>query len=309
MTNNKSSKIIDGKAIADNIKNEIAQQVKEIKQKFSITPTLAVILVGSDPASEVYVGNKEKSAHFVGMNSMQFKFSDDINEIDLIKKINELNSDNNVHGILVQLPLPKHIDSKNVIKAIDSIKDVDGFNIINVGKLSVGELEGEDSAIIPCTPLGCLHLIKDAISKSSTYNTLVGLKALVIGTSNIVGRPMARLLMLEGCTVTIANRSTRDLKAESLLADIVISATGVPNLIDASMIKKDAIIIDVGINRINVDGNKTKIVGDVNFESAITIASSITPVPGGVGPMTITYLLKNTLKCCLKIINKSTKIN
>jgi methylenetetrahydrofolate dehydrogenase (NADP+)/methenyltetrahydrofolate cyclohydrolase len=309
MTDNKSAKIIDGKAIANNIKNEIAQQVKEIKQKFSITPTLAVILVGSDPASEVYVGNKEKSAHFVGMNSMQFKFSDDINEIDLIKKINELNSDNNVHGILVQLPLPKHIDSKNVIKAIDSIKDVDGFNIINVGKLSVGELEGKDSAIIPCTPLGCLHLIKDAISKSSTYSSLVGLKALVIGASNIVGRPMARLLMLEGCTVTIANRSTKDLKSECLLADIVVSATGVPNLINASMIKKDAIIIDVGINRINIGKNKTKIVGDVNFESAITVASSITPVPGGVGPMTIAYLLKNTLKCCLKIINKSLKIN
>ena len=309
MTDNKSAKIIDGKNIANNIKNEIAQQVKEIKQKFSITPTLAVILVGSDPASEVYVGNKEKSAHFVGMNSMQFKFSDDINEIDLIKKINELNSDNNVHGILVQLPLPKHIDSKNVIKAIDSIKDVDGFNIINVGKLSVGELEGEDSAIIPCTPLGCLHLIKDAISKSSTYSSLVGLKALVIGASNIVGRPMARLLMLEGCTVTIANRSTKDLKSECLLADIVVSATGVPNLIDASMIKKDAIIIDVGINRINIGENKTKIVGDVNFESAITVVSSITPVPGGVGPMTIAYLLKNTLKCCLKIINKSLKIN
>ncbi|MCE2687538.1 MAG: bifunctional methylenetetrahydrofolate dehydrogenase/methenyltetrahydrofolate cyclohydrolase [Rickettsiales bacterium] len=309
MTDNKSAKIIDGKAIANNIKNEIAQQVKEIKQKFSITPTLAVILVGSDPASEVYVGNKEKSAHFVGMNSMQFKFSDDINEIDLIKKINELNSDNNVHGILVQLPLPKHIDSKNVIKAIDSIKDVDGFNIINVGKLSVGELEGKDSAIIPCTPLGCLHLIKDAISKSSTYSSLVGLKALVIGASNIVGRPMARLLMLEGCTVTIANRSTKDLKSECLLADIVVSATGVPNLINASMIKKDAIIIDVGINRINIGENKTKIVGDVNFESAITVASSITPVPGGVGPMTIAYLLKNTLKCCLKIINKSLKIN
>ena len=294
-----TAKIINGKEIALEMRQEIAKEVKKLKKKFHITPTLAVILVGSDPASEVYVGNKEKAAHSVEMNSMQFKMAQDTTEDDLIAKIKELNEDSGVHGILVQLPLPKHIDSKKVIHAIDYNKDVDGFNILNVGKLSSGDIGGDDGALIPCTPLGCLHLLKSAAGKD-----LSGLKTLVIGSSNIVGRPLARLLMNESCTVTIANRSTKDLKAECLNSDVIISAAGVPNLIMADMVKKDAIIIDVGINRIEIAAGKTKLVGDVDFENVKEVAAAITPVPGGVGPMTIAYLLKNTLNCYLKQITK-----
>ncbi len=210
----------------------------------------------------------------------------------------ELNEDKKIHGILVQLPLPAHIDAKKVIRAIDPRKDVDGFNIVNVGKLSVGEVEGIDKAIVPCTPLGCVHLLKSVKGKN-----LAGLKTLVIGTSNIVGRPLARLLMVEGCTVTIANRSTRDLKAECLQADVIFSATGVANLVRGDMVKSGAIVIDVGINRVTTDDGKTKLVGDVDFDAVKKVASAITPVPGGVGPMTIAYLLKNTLESCLKLNN------
>lgn len=292
-----SAKIIDGKKISQDLRNDIAKKVEEIKNKHTIIPGLAVILVGNDPASQVYVSNKEKAAHQVGMNSFQFKMAADIAEEKLIAKIDELNQDPNIHGILVQLPLPKTIDTQKVIRAIDPRKDVDGFNIINVGKLSIGQIEGEEKAIIPCTPLGCLHLIKKTLG-----NDLKGLKSLVIGTSNIVGRPMARLLMLEGCTNTTANRSTKDLKAECLQADIIVSATGVAGLIKADMVKKGATIIDVGINRIETKDNKTRLVGDVDFENVKEIAGAITPVPGGVGPMTISYLLHNTIDCCLKLI-------
>lgn len=295
-----TSKIIDGKEIAAKMKLEIAAQVEDIKKKFRITPCLAVILVGNDPASEVYVSNKEKAAHLVGMNSIQFKMAADISEADLITKITELNNDKKVHGILVQLPLPQQIDSKKVLHAIDFKKDVDGFHITNVGKLSVGEVTGLEKAMVPCTPLGCLHLLKTV--KGSN---LAGLKTLVIGTSNIVGRPLARLLMLESCTVTIANRSTKDLKAECLQADVIISAAGVPGLIKADMVKKDAVVIDVGINRVSTPDGKTRLVGDVDFESVKEVASAITPVPGGVGPMTIAYLLKNTLDCCLRSCSQS----
>lgn len=288
--------IIDGKEIAAAMKREIASHVAEIKKKHHVTPTLAVILVGNDPASEVYVSNKEKAAHAVGMNSIQFKMAADISEADLIAKIEELNSDKKVHGILVQLPLPKHIDSKHVIRAINYRKDVDGFHVTNVGKLSVGEIEGIEKAMIPCTPLGCLHLLK-----SVKGNDLSGLKTLIIGSSNIVGRPLARLLMLAGCTITVANRSTRDLKAECLQADVIISAAGTPGLILADMVKKGAVVIDVGINRVATLDGKSKLVGDVDFENVRKIASAITPVPGGVGPMTIAYLLQNTLDCCLKL--------
>ncbi len=293
-----TAQIINGKEIAAAMKLEIATQIDEIKKKFHVTPTLAVILVGNDPASEIYVGNKEKAAHVVGMNSIQFKLAADISESELISKIKDLNEDKKIHGILVQLPLPKHINPRNVIHAIDYRKDVDGFNVINVGKLSVGDVEGEDKASVPCTPLGCVHLLKTVKG-----NDLAGLKTLVIGSSNIVGRPLARLLMLESCTVTIANRSTKDLKAECLQADVIISAAGVPNLITADMVKKGVVVIDVGINRITLADGKTKLIGDVDFEGVKTVASAITPVPGGVGPMTIAYLLKNTLDCCLKIIN------
>ena len=295
-----TAKIIDGKKVASELKLEIAGEVEEIKKKHKIIPTLAVILVGNDPASEVYVSNKEKAAHLVGMNSIQYKLAANTSEDDLIAKIKELNEDKKVHGILVQLPLPKHIDAKKVIWAIDYKKDVDGFNVINVGKLSVGDVEGDDAAIIPCTPLGCVHLLK-----SIAGSNLAGLKTLVIGTSNIVGRPLARLLMLENCTVTIANRSTKNLKAECLQADVIISATGVAGLIKEDMIKKDAIIIDVGINRIDLGNGKSKLVGDVEFESVKEVASAITPVPGGVGPMTIAYLLKNTLNVCRRSIKNS----
>ena len=295
-----TAQIINGKEISMTLRKEISIQVDEIKKKFKTTPTLAVILVGNDPASEVYVSNKEKSAHAVGMNSIQFKMANDISEADLINKIDELNLDNKVHGILVQLPLPKHIDAKKVIHKIDYNKDVDGFNVINVGKLSIGEVDGSERAMIPCTPSACLYLLKQSIG-----NNLAGLKALVIGTSNIVGRPLTRLLMLEGCTVTVANRNTKDLKNECLQSDIIISATGVVNLIRGDMVKKGAVIIDVGINRITDSTGKHKIVGDVNFDEVKKVASAITPVPGGVGPMTITFLLQNTLDCCLRLISKN----
>jgi len=292
-----TEKIINGKEISEKLKLEIAKKVDEIKKEFKVTPTLAVILVGNDPASEVYVSNKEKSAHNVGMNSIQFKMSADISEAELIAKIEELNNDKKVHGILVQLPLPKHIDAKKVIHNINYKKDVDGFHVINVGKLSIGEIDGIDKAMIPCTPLGCIHLLK-----SVKGNNLAGLKTLVIGTSNIVGRPLTRLLMLESCTVTVANRSTKDLKAECLQADVIFSGAGVVNLITKDMVKNNAIVIDIGINRIATENGKHKITGDVDFENVKTIASAITPVPGGVGPMTIAYLLQNTLDCCLKQI-------
>ncbi|MFZ9470318.1 MAG: bifunctional 5,10-methylenetetrahydrofolate dehydrogenase/5,10-methenyltetrahydrofolate cyclohydrolase [Rickettsiales bacterium] len=292
-----TDKIINGKEISEKLKLEIAKKVNEIKKEFKVTPTLAVILVGNDPASEVYVSNKEKSAHNVGMNSIQFKMSADISEAELIAKIEELNNDKKVHGILVQLPLPKHIDAKKVIHNINYKKDVDGFHVINVGKLSIGEIDGIDKAMIPCTPLGCIHLLK-----SVKGNNLAGLKTLVIGSSNIVGRPLARLLMLESCTVTIANRSTKDLKAECLQADVIFSGAGVINLITKDMVKENSIIIDIGINRVATENGKHKITGDVDFENVKTVASAITPVPGGVGPMTIAYLLQNTLDCCLKQI-------
>ncbi len=282
-------KIIDGKAIASQLRVEIAQEVQKIKNQHNIIPSLAVILVGSDPASEVYVSNKEKAAHSVGMNSVQYKLAAETSEKELITKIHELNNDKNIHGILVQLPLPKHINQRLVIATIDPRKDVDGFHIINAGKLAVGEI---DDALIPCTPLGSLHLIKSAIG-----NNLAGLKALVVGSSNIVGAPLARLLMLEKCTVIVANSSTKNLKEHALQSDIVIVATGVKNLLKADMVKPGAVIIDVGINRVDLGNGKSKLVGDVDFDAIKEIASAITPVPGGVGPMTIAYLLKNTLTC------------
>lgn len=295
-----TAQIINGREIADSIKAEIANQVSKIKKEHHVTPSLAVILVGNDPASEVYVSNKERAAHLVGMNSLQYKLAADISEEALISQIEELNNDRKIHGILVQLPLPKHIDTKKVIRTIDPRKDVDGFHVINVGKLSVGEVEGHEKAVVPCTPLGCVYLVKSVLG----YD-LSGLKAVIVGASNIVGRPLARLLMLERCTVTIANSSTKDLKAECLQADILISAAGVPNLITADMVRKDAVVIDVGINRINLKDGKTKLVGDVDFENVKNVVKAITPVPGGVGPMTITYLLRNTLDCCLRLIEDS----
>ncbi len=298
--------IINGKEIAAQLRQEIAVEVSKIRSQTGHVPGLAVILLGNDPASEVYVANKERAAHAVGMNSLQYRLDANTSEEELIAKIRELNADRAVHGILVQLPLPKHIDTKKVIHEIDYRKDVDGFNIINVGKLSVGDITGDNPAIVPCTPLGSLHLIK------TVAPSLAGMKALVIGSSNIVGKPLSRLLMLENCTVTVANSSTRDLKAECLQADIIVSAAGVPNLVKSDMVKKDAIVIDVGINRVNIYGQKPKagenlpthLVGDIDFASVKEIAKAITPVPGGVGPMTIAYLLRNTLNC-YSLLNKN----
>ncbi len=290
-----TAKIINGKEVAESIKSDIVENVKEMKEKFNMTPGLAVVLVGHDPASEVYVANKRKAALAVGMNSFEFKLAADVSEQDLIKKIAELNHDKKVHGILVQLPLPAHLNSQKVIEAIDYHKDVDGFHVVNVGKLSINDA----SAVVPCTPLGCLHLLKMVKG-----DNLAGLKAVVIGSSNIVGKPMAKLLINEKCTVTIANSKTRDLRAECLQADIIISATGVAGLVKSDMVKKGAIVIDVGINRVATSDGKTKLVGDVDFENVKEVASAITPVPGGVGPMTIAYLLKNTLNCFLKIYDR-----
>ena len=290
--------IINGSEIAKQMRLQIALQVEEIKKQFRITPTLAVILVGNNPASEVYVSNKEKSAHAVGMNSIQFKMASDISESELVNKIIELNENKNVHGILVQLPLPKHINQANIISTINPLKDVDGFHIVNVGKLSIGNIEGQEKAIVPCTPLGCMHLIKKIYG-----NNLAGLKTLVIGSSNIVGRPLARLLMLAGCTVTIANRQTLNLKAECLQADVIFSATGVHNLIKADMVHQNSIVIDIGIVRVADAFGKTKIVGDVDFDNVKNVVKAISPVPGGVGPMTISYLLQNTIDCCLQQIS------
>ena len=291
-----TAKIIDGKKSAQKLREEITLQVAKLKKEQNITPGLAVILVGDDPASSVYVANKKKATIAAGMNSYEFKLPTKTSQEELIAKINELNANKDIHGILVQLPLPKHIDSNKVIRAINSKKDVDGFNVINAGKLAIGEVSGDNKAIVPCTPLGCLHLIKETIGSN-----LKGKKALVIGSSNIVGKPLARLLGTEKCTVTIANSSTIDLKAECLQADILISATGVPGLIKEDMVKNGAIVIDVGINRIELEDGKTKLVGDVDFANVCKKASAITPVPGGVGPMTIAYLLQNTLDCCINL--------
>jgi methylenetetrahydrofolate dehydrogenase (NADP+)/methenyltetrahydrofolate cyclohydrolase len=292
-----TAQLIDGKKIALELQQEIAAEVSKLKNDHSIIPALAVILVGGDPASEVYVRNKKIAATTIGMHSIDCSLPKDVSEAELIAKIEEFNRDPNIHGILVQLPLPAHIDSRKVIFAIDYRKDVDGFHVINVGKLSIGEVSGPDAALIPCTPLGSLHLLKQLYGNKS----LAGLKALVIGSSNIVGRPLARLLMLEGCTVTIANRSTKDLKAECLQSDVIFAATGVVNLIKQDMVNSQSIVIDIGINRISDKDGKTKIVGDIDFESVKNVAKAITPVPGGVGPMTIAYLLKNTVECAKKL--------
>jgi methylenetetrahydrofolate dehydrogenase (NADP+)/methenyltetrahydrofolate cyclohydrolase len=298
------SNIIDGKKLAADLNKETAKLISQAKQQSHITPTLAVILVGNDPASEVYVRNKETTAHLVGMNSLQFKFTAEISEEELLEKIKKLNSDANIHGILVQLPLPAHINSLAVISAIDPNKDVDGFHINNVGKLTIGD----KTAIVPCTALACIEILKHIIANSNNsqkINSLVGLKVLVIGASNIVGLPVARMLLANGCTITIANRSTKDLKSACLNAEAIIVAAGSPKLLKADMINEGTIIIDVGINRIKIENGKTAIVGDVDFDAVSKVSSAITPVPGGVGPMTIACLLKNTMQCYQQMLANS----
>ena len=279
------STIIDGKAFSVKLRAEIARKVELLKQSYSLTPGLAVILVGEDPASQVYVRSKGKQTIEVGMNSYAHKLSAETSQEDLLELIDQLNSDPNVHGILVQLPLPEHIDEGLVINSVAADKDVDGFNLSNVGKLATGA-EG----IVPCTPLGSMMMLKDHLGDLS------GKKAIVVGRSNIVGKPMAALLLRESCTVTIAHSRTRDLPAECRAADIVIAAVGRPEMVKGDWIKPGATVIDVGINRIETEDGGKKLVGDVEFESASKIAGAITPVPGGVGPMTIACLLHNTLQ-------------
>jgi methylenetetrahydrofolate dehydrogenase (NADP+)/methenyltetrahydrofolate cyclohydrolase len=279
-----SAKIIDGKAFAAKLRGDIAREVAKLKAGHGVVPGLAVVLVGEDPASQVYVRNKGKQTLECGMNSYEHKLPAATSQEDLLAVITQLNNDPKVHGILCQLPVPKHIDENAVLAAIDPAKDVDGFHILNAGALATG-----GDGIAPCTPYGCLMLLKD------TLGDLSGKRAVVVGRSNIVGKPMAQLLLKENCTVTIAHSRTRDLPEEVRRADIVIAAVGRPNMITGDWIGKGATVIDVGINRIEGENGKMKLVGDVDFASAVEVAGAITPVPGGVGPMTIACLLNNTL--------------
>ncbi len=273
--------IIDGKKLAEIIRNEIKKEISDLKKKSGKTPSLTVILIGDFAPSLIYVKNKEKSAREVGINSEIIRYPKNVSEKDILEKIEELNNNDEISGILVQLPLPSQISKEKIINAINPSKDVDGFNPINVGNLS----SGYDS-IVPCTPLGCLLLIKKIESN------LAGKHAVIIGRSNLNGKPMAQLLLKENCTVTIVHSKTNDLQNECLKADILVAAVGVPNLIKKNWVKKNAIVIDVGINKVG-----EKIVGDVNFDELKYNVKAITPVPGGVGPMTIACLLKNTLTC------------
>ncbi len=273
--------ILDGKKESIKIREEIKKEISSIKSNKNKVPGLSVILIGDFAPSQIYVRNKEKNAKEVGINSEVIKYPKDISERDVLNKIKDLNKMNEVSGILVQLPLPPHINAERVINTIDPQKDVDGFNPINVGKLASGY-----KAIVPCTPLGCLYLIKKA------EKNLTGKHAVIVGRSNLNGKPMAQLLLKENCTVTIVHSKTKNLKNECEKADILVVAIGVANYIGGDWIKKDAIVIDVGINKVG-----DRITGDVNFEEAKNKAKAITPVPGGVGPMTIACLLKNTLEC------------
>ncbi|MCE8545287.1 bifunctional methylenetetrahydrofolate dehydrogenase/methenyltetrahydrofolate cyclohydrolase FolD [Ruegeria pomeroyi] len=283
--------VIDGKAFAARIRGQVAEHVAELKAGHGITPGLAVVLVGEDPASQVYVRSKGKQTVEVGMNSYEHKLDADTSEADLLALIDRLNGDPDVHGILVQLPLPGHLDEDLVINAIDPAKDVDGFHISNVGLLGTGQ-----KSMVPCTPLGCLMMLRDH------HGSLSGMDAVVIGRSNIVGKPMAQLLLGDSCTVTIAHSRTKDLAEVVRRADIVVAAVGRPEMVPGDWIKPGATVIDVGINRIERDG-KTKLVGDVHYDSCAEVAGAITPVPGGVGPMTIACLLANTLTACTRANN------
>ncbi len=282
------AQVIDGKAFAAKVRAQVADQVAKLKEENGITPGLAVVLVGEDPASQVYVRSKGKQTVEVGMNSYEHKLDADTSEDDLLALIDKLNNDPAVHGILVQLPLPKHLNEDLVINSIDPAKDVDGFHISNVGLLGTGQ-----KSMVPCTPLGCLMMLRDY------HGSLSGMDAVVIGRSNIVGKPMAQLLLGDSCTVTIAHSRTKDLPDVVRRADIVVAAVGRPEMVPGDWIKEGATVIDVGINRIERDG-KNKLVGDVDYASAAERAGAITPVPGGVGPMTIACLLANTLTACCR---------
>jgi len=273
--------ILDGKKEAALLREEIKKEISSLKDKYNKTPGLSVILIGDFAPSQIYVKNKEKNSKEVGINSEVIKYPKEVTEKEVLNKIDQLNNNNDVSGILVQLPLPAQINKEKIINAIHPTKDVDGFNPINVGNLASGY-----KSIIPCTPLGCLLLIK------KVEKNLSGKHAVIIGRSNLNGKPMAQLLLKENCTVTIVHSKTKDLKAECQKADILVAAAGVANLVKGDWVKKDSIIIDVGINKIG-----DKIVGDVDCEQVKDKVKAITPVPGGVGPMTIACLLKNTLEC------------
>ena len=283
-----TAKVIDGKVFAAGVRAQVKDAVAKLKEEQGITPGLAVVLVGEDPASQVYVKNKHASTEEVGMNSYEHRLDAATSEADLLALVAQLNADPAVHGILVQLPLPGHLNSDLVINAIDPAKDVDGFHISNVGLLGTGQ-----KSMVPCTPLGCLMMLRDHLG------SLCGLNAVVVGRSNIVGKPMAQLLLGDSCTVTIAHSRTKDLAAVCRGADILVAAVGRPEMITGDYVKPGATVIDVGINRIRRDG-KNKLVGDVHYESAAAVAGAITPVPGGVGPMTIACLLANTLTACCR---------
>ena len=283
-----TAQIIDGKAFAVTVREKVAGHVARLKEEHNITPGLAVVLVGEDPASQVYVRSKGKQTKEVGMNSYEHKLDADTSEADLLAVVNQLNNDPAVHGILVQLPLPKHLDEDLIINSISPEKDVDGFHISNVGLLGTGQ-----KSMVPCTPLGCLMMLRDH------HGSLSGLDAVVVGRSNIVGKPMAQLLLGDSCTVTIAHSRTKDLPEVVGRADIVVAAVGRPEMVPGEWIKEGATVIDVGINRIERDG-KNVLVGDVDFASASDRAGAITPVPGGVGPLTIACLLANTVTACCR---------
>ena len=280
--------LIDGKKIAAELREELKQEVSELQVKYNKVPGLTVILIGDMTPSQIYVRNKEKSANEVGLKSEVIKYPEAVGEKIILDKIKELNKDGTVSGILVQLPLPKHIDKQKVIETIAPSKDVDGFHPMNVGNLSSGY-----ESSVPCTPLGCYLMIK------KIEPNLSGKKAVMVGRSNLNGKPMAQLLLKENCTVTITHSKTKDLKTECLEADIIVAAVGIPELVKADWVKKDAIVIDVGINKTDKG-----IVGDVAFEEVSKVARALTPVPGGVGPMTIACLLKNTIECFKRSQNK-----
>ena len=273
--------IIDGKKEAAILREEIKNEIAQLKKKTNKVPGLTVILIGEFAPSQIYVRNKEKNSKEVGINSNVIKYPSNVSEEEVLNKIEELNKDKNISGILVQLPLPDQINKEKIINAIDPLKDVDGFNPVNVGNLASGY-----KTIVPCTPLGCLLLIK------RVEKNLSGKHAVIIGRSNLNGKPMAQLLLKENCTVTIVHSKTKNLQNECLKADILVAAVGVPNLVKKDWVKSDAVVIDVGINKVN-----NKIIGDVNFEEIKDKVKAITPVPGGVGPMTIACLLSNTLTC------------
>lgn len=287
-----TARIIDGKAFAGRVREQVASHVARLVSDHGITPGLAVVLVGEDPASQVYVRSKGKQTVEVGMKSFEHKLDADTSEADLLGLIEKLNNDPEVHGILVQLPLPGHLDEDLVINSIDPAKDVDGFHISNVGLLGTGQ-----KSMVPCTPLGCLMMLRDY------HGSLSGMNAVVIGRSNIVGKPMAQLLLGDSCTVTIAHSRTKDLPDVVRGADIVVAAVGRPEMVPGDWIKPGATVIDVGINRIDAPEKgegKTRLVGDVHCDSCAEVAGAITPVPGGVGPMTIACLLANTVTACCR---------